>query len=145
MLGGTINTKMRKAGMPTGYKFAIDTCPECGRQVPRNWMVRHLKSKCAVPGRRVYEATEEWEGQLCPYTDCAWRCTLDGDGWYQCPNCGRPFFASECDSDFEDYHCYRDGGAMGPAPNKVNTVAGDAGPSWFTNHMKGESDYRGTD
>ena len=73
-----------------------------------------------------------YEGQLCPYLDCAWKCELWGDGWYHCPNCGRPFYAGECDSDYEDYHCYRDGGPMGKAPNKIGAVAGDRGPSWAT-------------
>lgn len=59
MLGGPINIKMRKAGMPNGYKFAIDTCPQCARQVPRNWMIRHLKSGCAVPKPHIYEARDD--------------------------------------------------------------------------------------
>jgi len=41
--------KHRQAGMPQGYKFPIEVCPKCARQVPSNWMIRHLKSGCAVP------------------------------------------------------------------------------------------------
>ena len=59
--GGVINIKMRKAGMSKGYRFPIETCPECGRQIPWNWMIRHLKSGCAVPKPRAYEATEKVE------------------------------------------------------------------------------------
>lgn len=75
---------------------------------------------------------EYWEGQLCPYIGCSWKCELWGEGWYQCPNCGRKFYAVIADSDYEDYHCYRDGGPMGPAPARVNTIAGSMGPSWAT-------------
>jgi hypothetical protein len=51
--------KRRQTGMPRGYKFAIEACPICGRQVPSNWMIRHLKSDCAVPKPRIYEARED--------------------------------------------------------------------------------------
>ena len=77
------------------------------------------------------EAEDNWEGQLCPYIDCCWWCELWGDGWYQCPSCGRVFYARVCDSDFEDYHCYRAGGYYGDAPT-VRTIAGSRGPSWAT-------------
>jgi hypothetical protein len=74
----------------------------------------------------------DWTGQLCPYIDCAWWCELWAEGWYQCPNCGRYFYACESDSDYEDWKCYRDGGPMGNAPANVNVVAGSRGPSWAT-------------
>jgi len=47
-----------KPGMRKGYKFPINTCPKCGRQVPANWIVQHLKSDCTVPGPRIYESAE---------------------------------------------------------------------------------------
>lgn len=74
-------------------------------------------------------AEDNWEGQLCPYIGCSWWCELWGEGWYQCPHCGRVFYASDCDSDYEDYHCYRDEKGIAP---QVRTIAGSRGPSWAT-------------
>ena len=86
---------------------------------------------------RLRMDAEDWEGQLCPWLDCAWKCELHGQGWYQCPNCGRYFYAYECDSDYEDYFCYKDGSAVGFAPrNGTVPIAGDRGRSWVT--PKGE-------
>lgn len=48
-----------RQGMPKGYKFPIETCHECGRQVPANWLVRHLRANCSVPAPRIYEVSEE--------------------------------------------------------------------------------------
>ena len=35
-------------GMPTGYKFDSEVCPECGQPVAANWIVRHRKANCEV-------------------------------------------------------------------------------------------------
>jgi len=45
-----------------GYKHPTDTCHKCNRQVPRNWMIQHLKSECMVPVPRTYEAREKSDG-----------------------------------------------------------------------------------
>jgi len=33
-------------GMPKGYKFDSEVCPECGQPVAANWIIRHRKSGC---------------------------------------------------------------------------------------------------
>ena len=38
-----------KSGMKAGYKFPVETCPECGKLVARNWMIRHLKKEHPLP------------------------------------------------------------------------------------------------
>lgn len=45
--------------MNKGYKYAIETCPECGQQVPWNWMIRHLKSECQTPQVKLYEVVDD--------------------------------------------------------------------------------------
>ena len=37
-----------ESGMPQGYSFEWDICPECGQPVKRNWLVRHLNSGCKL-------------------------------------------------------------------------------------------------
>jgi hypothetical protein len=37
-----------QSGMPNGYSFEWETCPECGQPVKRNWLIRHLKSGCKL-------------------------------------------------------------------------------------------------
>jgi hypothetical protein len=74
------------------------------------------------------------DGQLCPYTDCAWDCGFDKPGWYRCPHCKREFWVRECDGDAEDWHCYRVGERDKEAPAKPDEIpeAHDLGPSWGT-------------
>jgi len=82
--------------------------------------------------------TEEFEGQLCPYVGCSWKCGFHEEGWHVCPKCYRLFWARSTDSDYEDFHCYTiDCGAPGEPdlPGAV-PVAEDWGPSWAT--PKGE-------
>lgn len=74
------------------------------------------------------------DGQLCPYQDCSWNCGFDKTGRYICPNCKRAFCTDPSDSDFEDWHTYRDGECpedIPPKPNKI-PLAQDLGPSWGT-------------
>jgi hypothetical protein len=44
------NKSKRRSGTPVGFKFKRVTCPECGRAIKENWIIRHLKSGCKVGG-----------------------------------------------------------------------------------------------
>jgi len=43
-----IITQKQCSGMPAGYKFDSEVCPECGQPVAANWIVRHRKANCEV-------------------------------------------------------------------------------------------------
>lgn len=60
-------------------------------------------SNAQTPGHTVKAESEP--GQLCPY--CTADLALPDEGWYRCGHCGETFYASETDSDYEDYHAYR--------------------------------------
>jgi len=75
--------------------------------------------------------SEDWEGQLCPYDDCAWKCEFNDVGWYRCPHCRRLFFVRVSDSDYEDWFAYREFETDESKPD-ILPVAGDRGPSWGT-------------
>lgn len=40
----------QKTGMPSGYRFGVVTCPDCGQRVAENWIIRHMKSGCTMGG-----------------------------------------------------------------------------------------------
>jgi hypothetical protein len=71
------------------------------------------------------------EGQLCPYEDCAHVLALPEEGWYRCGKCGRPFFATVSDSDYEDYNCHPLSTTEERPPLDV-PIARNLGPSWAT-------------
>ena len=35
-------------GMPKGYSFRLEACPDCGRLIKENWIIRHRKSGCRL-------------------------------------------------------------------------------------------------
>ena len=38
--------EVRRSGMAPGHRFGVAACPDCGRDVAENWVVRHMKSGC---------------------------------------------------------------------------------------------------
>lgn len=81
-------------------------------------------------------ALKDWgstEGQLCPYDECCHVLAFEHGGWWHCPACGRDFYAQDCDSDYEDYHCYEEHSVrISVAKLDVVPLARDCGPSWAT-------------
>ena|SRR3990167_3978663 len=70
--------------------------------------------------------------QLCPYQDCCWGCGIDQEGWYICPHCRRPFYATWSDSDYEDVNLRRLDQREDKPPEIDILLADDFGPSWAT-------------
>lgn len=74
----------------------------------------------------------DWEGQLCPYNDCCWKCELDKPGWWICPHCNRPFYAEINEGETEEYNAYRADERQRIPQQRHVPMAGDRGPSWGT-------------
>jgi hypothetical protein len=77
-----------------------------------------------------YEFAGKTDGQLCPNPDCAHDLAFDGTGWHRCPICLRPFYATESDSDIEDFHTRKPKRDETPPANIP--MARDLGSSWAT-------------
>ncbi len=81
----------------------------------------------------MYKQWGSTDGQLCPYEDCAYDLAIKDSGWWSCGHCLRDFYADSTDSDFEDYHCYRDGEReYTPIKPDKMPLARILGKSWAT-------------
>lgn len=91
-----------------------------------------------------YKAAADHEippGQFCPYDDCDHYLVIKDLGWIVCGNCKRLLWATDTDSDFEDYHLYRsektpNGAGQRPTSLDSVPVAESLGPPGFASEDK---------